>query len=295
VRELSIMRIVVTGATGQLGHYLVEQLLASGGHTVIPWGRSPGPERWGLPVARIELTDAASVAFALDQSDPDVIIHAAAISAAEAVRREPEAARAVNVEATRTLTTWCGRRGRRLVFTSTDLVFDGTRSWYREDDSPAPILEYGRTKAAAEDLVRGLPDGLIARLSLLYGPSRSRTMSFYDRAMSELRAGRPQAFFEDEFRTPLDYASAARILIRLAVAPARGVVHVGGRERISRYDLMRRAAVTVGLDASVVTANRQADVVLAEPRPADVSLDTSRLESLLPDLERPPIETAIRT
>ena len=68
---------------------------------------------------------------------------------------------------------------------------------------------------------------------------------------------------------------------------------MAGRERVSRYELMRRVAAALGFDAGLVRANRREDVVLAEPRPADVSLDSSRLASLLPDLDRPTIEEAI--
>jgi dTDP-4-dehydrorhamnose reductase len=179
------------------------------------------------------------------------------------------------------------------LFTSTDLVFDGTRSWYREQDEPRPVLAYGRTKAQAESAVLDLPGGLVARLSLLYGPTRSARPSFFERAMAGFRAGQPQWFFSDEYRTPLDYRTAARLLARLAKANVQGVIHVGGRERLSRFKLMGRIAASLGIDPALVRANRMTDVPLAEPRPADVSLDTSRLASLLPDMERPPVETAI--
>src|SRR4051794_8115204 len=101
------MRIVVTGATGYLGHYLIDALLKDGSHTVVAWGRRPAPARWGLPAVPVELTDAGGVEDALNASDPDVIIHAAAVSAADAVRRDPETAWAVNVGATRNLADWC--------------------------------------------------------------------------------------------------------------------------------------------------------------------------------------------
>ena len=94
-----------------------------------------------------------------------MIIHAAAISGAEDVRKNPRQAWAVNVEATQQLAVWCRDHRRRLVFTSTDMVFDGARGWYREDDPRAPIVEYGRTKAAAEEAVLEVPGGLVARLA----------------------------------------------------------------------------------------------------------------------------------
>ena len=137
------------------------------------------------------------------------------------------------------------------------------------------------------------PRGLVARVSLLYGFSRSGRPAFFDRTIASLRRGEPQTLFEDEYRTPLDLATAATALIRLAEAGATGLVHVGGSERMSRFDLIRRAAVALGIDAGLVRANRRADAVSPEPRPADVSLDTTRLASILPDLRRPSIEDVL--
>jgi dTDP-4-dehydrorhamnose reductase len=241
----------------------------------------------------VNLVDAGAVERALEEADPEAILHAAAISSAEAVLRDPARAREINIGATTRLASWCESRGRRLVYTSTDLVFDGTRSWYREDDAAMPVLEYGRTKHDAEAPVLSSDHGLIARLPLLYGPNPSGRPGFFDQAIESLRRGEPRAFFRDEFRTPLDYRTAALALLRLVEARASGIIHVAGAERVSRFELMRRAAVAMGIDPGFVRPGSQADVSLSEPRPADVSLDTSKLARLLPDLERPSIEAAL--
>jgi dTDP-4-dehydrorhamnose reductase len=286
------MRVVLTGASGQLGTYVVERLVAEG-HEVWPWSGRAAERRGALVLEPVDLTDAAATARALAAADPEVIIHTAALSRAEAVRQDPVRAHAVNVEATGRLAHWCAERSRRLVYTSSDLVFSGTRAWNREDDPAAPILAYGRTKRAAEPLVLAVPRGLVARLSLLYGPTRSVRAVYYDNAIAAIERGEPQTFFADEFRTPLDLATAALALVRLATMEARGVVHVGGPERVSRFDLMRRVAGALGLDPSLVRANRQSDAPAPEPRPADVSLDCERLVALLPSLGRPSIEEAV--
>ena len=168
------------------------------------------------------------------------MIHAAAVSSADGVRRDPLRAQAVNVLATKLLSDWAAEHDRRLVFTSTDLVFDGEKSWYREDDAARPILAYGQTKHAAEEFVLAVrPVGLVARLSLLYGPSRNGREGFFDRThRNALREGTAQAFFSDEYRTPLDYSTAATLLVRLTAMETRGIIHVGGPERLSRFELM---------------------------------------------------------
>jgi dTDP-4-dehydrorhamnose reductase len=287
------MRIVVTGASGRLGSEVVDRLSRDGRHEVLGWsGTARGTS--GEPSSRpVDLGDEPALAEALEEADPEAVIHAGALSSAEAVRRDPGRAYAVNVEATRRLAGWASARGRRLVFTSTDLVFDGSRSWNREDDPARPVLAYGRSKLEAESHVLRAPRGVVARLSLLFGRTRSGLPDFFGLAFDALGRGENRSFFEDEFRTPMHYRTAADILARLIDSDAVGIIHVGGRERMSRFELMRRAALTSGIDPDLVRPGRQADADLPEPRPADCSLDTSRLADLFPSVERPSIEAVL--
>jgi dTDP-4-dehydrorhamnose reductase len=286
------MRVVVTGASGQLGGYLVPRLRI-GGHAVIAWSGSRTGACAGVPLEAVDLTDPTAVESRLEDARPDALIHAAAISAAESVRADPEGARRVNVEATARLSRWCARNSVRVLFTSTDLVFDGRKPWNREDDPAGPVLAYGRTKRDAEAIVAENRSALIARLSLMFGASRCGRPGFFDQAIDALQRGEPRTFFVDEYRTPIDLATAADALTRLIETDAAGIVHVAGAERMSRHELMGRAASALGLDPAMVRGNRQSDVKLAEPRPCDVSLDTSRLMALLPGLRRPTVEEAL--
>ena len=286
------MRVLLTGASGQLGVYATDVLLEQG-HQVVAWSGRTGGGRSGVTFEPVDLTNGALVETELARADPAAILHLAAISSAEGVRQDLAFARLVNVEATRRLAEWCGDRGRGFVFTSTDLVFDGSNSWRREADRAEPILAYGRTKREAELAVLAIPTALVARVSLLYGPSRCGRESYFDKTLAGLRQGVPQSMFEDEFRTPLDLLSAARALVGLLELGETGVVHVGGRERVSRYDLIRRAAIALRVAPMLVRPNRRSDTPSVEPRPADVSLDTTRLAKLLPDLVRPSIEEVV--
>ncbi len=287
------MRILITGASGQLGAYLIAEARAVG-HEPIAWsGRATG-ERSGVSLRPIDLTDRREVDRALGLAEPDLIIHAAAISSADAVRLDPAASWRINVDATAHLAAWADEHERGLIFTSTDLVFDGSKPWNREDDPARPLLGYGRSKLNAEGALGRSGSGLVARLPLLFGPSRSGRLDFFAKAVEAIRGGQPRAFFADEFRTPLDFATAARLLIRLGEVGASGLIHVAGAERVSRFDLMRRAAGALGLDPTLVRESRLADADLAEPRPVDVSLGTERLAAILRDAARPSIEEALR-
>lgn len=284
------MRIVVTGASGQLGSYVLDRLEGSG-HEVIGWSRSTRGTRGGFPIEPVDLIDPDALADALDRTSPDAILHLAAISRVDRVLTDPALAAKVNAEATGTIADRAASNSRRLIFTSTDLVFDGSRPWWREDDPPRPTLAYGRSKAEGERRVLRHPSHLVARLGLLYGPSRCGRPTFLDGIFDALRRGEPRSLFLDEFRTPLDYATAADALVRLVEAPeTTGLLHVGGVERVSRFELLRRLAAHAGLPVNLIQANRQADAPGPEPRPADVSLDTSRLVESLPGLDRPTLE-----
>ena len=287
------MKILVTGASGQLGAYLLAELAGSR-HEVVAWSGRERVRRGGFDLDPVDLLDLDAVEAALDQARPDAVVHAAALSSAEAVRLDPERAEAINVRATRRIGEWVESNHRRMVFTSTDLVFGGTRSMNREDDLAEPILAYGRTKRAGELALEPFRSAMVARLPLLYGTSLCGRPSFFSRAVDSLRQGEPQDFFADEFRTPLDYRSAARGLVQLATSDASGIIHLAGPERLSRFDLMTRAARALGLDPALIRANRQADANLSEPRPADVSLATTRWQSLFPDQGWPSVEEALR-
>jgi dTDP-4-dehydrorhamnose reductase len=290
--ELTIMRILVTGASGRLGSYLVDELV-SGPHQLIAWSHTTTGRRGGVALFPLDLADGDAIARALETQNPDAVIHAAGISSAEAAHRDPARCQAVNVLGTQRIADWTAGNNRRLIFTSTDLVFDGLKGPYSEDDPVSPVLEYGRAKRAAEEIVLANAGGLVARISLLYGPSHPGREGFFDRAMACLQAGTPQTFFADEYRTPIDYVTASRVLARLAGTSATGLVHLGGRERVSRYNLMRRCAAAWRIDPSLVRPNVRADVPSTEARPADVSLDTTSLRALISDIDWPGIEDGL--
>lgn len=288
------MRLLVTGSSGQLGAYVLAAAREAGRDLVAWSGRNSG-QREGFELMPVDLTDEPEVWERLSELDPSVILHLAAMSRADAVHRDPVEARRVNVDASRTLARWARDHGRRLVFASTDLVFDGEHAPYGESDEPRPLLAYGRSKLEAERAVaEACPGAVIARLSLLYGPTRTGEKTFYDHAIEALRDGQTRAFFEDEFRTPLDYGTAARALLRACESDESGLLHLGGPERLSRCELFRKVARASGLDESRVTAGRMSDVAFPEPRPVDVSLDTARMAQLFPELRRPGVEEATR-
>jgi dTDP-4-dehydrorhamnose reductase len=278
------MRWLVTGATGLLGGYLLRELHAE---TVVAWSGSQRTDVLGRPVVRVDLADPAAVESAFRAAAPDVVLHAAAVARVDECRREPDKARRINTEGSRLLAQLAAERGARLVFVSTDLVFDGEKGDCREEDTPHPLTAYGRTKADGEKAVFTFPLTAVARLSLLYGLCLTGRSSFFDRMAAALKDGRSITLFADEWRTPLDLTTAATALVELARSDVTGLLHIGGPERISRLEMGQQLAevLSVTFD-SIVSAGRN-DAPGEEPRPADTSLDSSRWRGLFSRLPWP--------
>jgi dTDP-4-dehydrorhamnose reductase len=285
------VRLLITGASGQLGAYLLWQL--RGTPSVTAWSGARRGELWGFPLRGVDLGDRDAVAEAFAQARPDAIIHAGARAKVADCYRDPATAQRVNAGGTAALAELADASRARLVLVSTDLVFDGEGAPYQENDAPSPLSVYGRTKAAAEEAVRGVPRGLVARVSLLYGPSRSGRPSFFDEQVAALQQGRPLTLFHDEWRTPLDLATAARALLQLASSEVSGVLHIGGPERLSRLEMGQRLARFLGVAGENIVSVGRSDVPGTEPRPRDTSLDSSRWRGLFPSLPWPVWEEAL--
>lgn len=286
-------RILLTGASGQLGAYLLRHL-GTGSTPLTAWAGSRAGELFGVPLHPVDLADPDSLTRSFLQARPDVVLHAAALARIADCHRDPDRARRVNTLGTATLADLCAGAGARLVFVSTDLVFDGEHAPYREGDPPSPVSAYGRSKAEAESAVLAGPRNAVVRVSLLFGPSLTGRPSFFDEQLAGLRERRPVNLFTDEWRTPLDLLSAATGLAAVANSDFTGLLHLGGPERLSRLEMGLRLARALGLDPGVIVPARRDQAPAAEPRPRDVALDSSRWRGLFPALPWPGYEDALR-
>lgn len=293
------MRILITGATGQLGPYLVRRLVREGdakslAESLSLWARGEHDAVDGLAVERVDLTDDDAVRRAFVKARPSVVVHCAAVSSIDGCYRDEAAARAVNVAATARLATLTGEAGARMVYCSTDLVFDGEAGPYDELCAARPTSAYGRTKLAGEAPVLALPGGVVLRLPLLFGPVLRGRPRFVDGMVERLRGGETVTLFDDEWRTPLAVDLAAEALGRAATGEMAGLFHVGGTERLTRWEMGKVVCDVLGADASLLRKASRLSIDSPEPRPRDTSLDSSKWLRATPDFPRESFAESVR-
>ena len=244
------MRVLVTGAGGLIGgrlaHLLAEQWLCGrrGPPRVAaarrPRDRSPGPPFHG--VARIGPGGRPT-----GRGRPfRRLLHGRGLRAAS-----PGGPRSERDGPLGTSRARCRARGLRLVALSTDQVLAGDRAFASEAVPPRPLHVYGRTKLEGEQAVLAEhPDAAAVRLPLMIGRGHGARGTASESILWSLRAGRSVRLFTDEYRTPVDPESLAAALVTLLRGRATGLFHLGGPERLSRYELGLRVARAFSLPAS---------------------------------------------
>lgn len=274
-------RLLITGASGFLGWNLARVALKMWpGWTIFGAYHSTPVVIPGVDTAKLDLTDFSALKTAFSFIQPDAVIHTAALSNPNWVQVNRKEAHRVNVAATLNLLGLCADQGASFVFTSTDLVFDGTGAPYDEGASVSPISVYGEQKVEAEEGILSLyPESAICRMPLMFGRGGTRNSSFMQWMLGEMRLGKDLRLFADEFRTPASGETAAKGLL-LAAEKAHGLLHLGGRERVSRYEFGQLLGEVFQLPQARLIRGSQGDVEMAAPRPADVALDSQRAYDL---------------
>ena len=280
------MRVLVTGATGQLGPYVVETLVRHG-HDVIAWSGKRAVELLpGVRSSPVPLEDELTVRAHWAEARPDAVVHAAALARIDTCYTDPQRAHEVNVCGTERLCELADADRVPLYYVSTDLVFDGQKGQYREQDQPRPLSVYAQTKASAERVVLACPRNAVFRVSLLYGPGKCGQRTFFDYVLASWQQQRAVAFYADEWRSPLaliDAAEALRAGVENALA---GLFHIGGPERLSRWEMGQRMAEAYGATAALLRRSSRLENPAPEPRPRDVSLQSTRFLHTVPNWQR---------
>ncbi len=275
-------RLLVTGYGGFVAGSVVWQ--ARPAWDVYAFSRTePRDAPAGVRCFGFDLRDTAELRRAFDEVAPAAVVHTAAMANIDTCESHQTDAEAMNVGVTDELARLCRDAGAKLVFCSTDSLFDGTSSMYSEDDPPGPVNFYAETKVRAERTVQEcLDNAVVARLSLVLGlPVLGAGNSFLAKMLRQLEAQDSLPFPANEVRTPVDVITAGRALLELAANEFTGTIHLAGTTRLNRYDMACCIADRLGYSRERILATDSNEVSRPAPRPNDVSLDNTKARHAL--------------
>ncbi len=276
--RLLMRKLLVTGASGLLGWNLCRA--AHGRWNVYGLVRRNQNQIQGVDLRQTDLTRLSEMKKNLVEIRPDAVIHSAAQSKPNFCQLNPEESHRINVEASVNLASLCADLGIPFVFISSDLVFDGLKPPYKENDPVCPVCIYGEQKAEAERSVLDRhPLALVCRVALMFGDAGPGAASFIQPMIEDMKNGRNIDLFTDEHRTPVSAADAARGIL-LGLSKTKGILHVGGLERISRFDFGKLLRDVLGIHDARLSPCAQKSVKMPAPRPPDVSLEITRAMTL---------------
>jgi dTDP-4-dehydrorhamnose reductase len=188
----------------------------------------------------------------------------------------PEEADEINSQVPATLAEIAQSLGARLVYISTDAVFDGKSGNYSEIDIPNPLNEYARSKLRGEQFVRQHPDAVIVRVNI-YGWNAQAKLSLAEWVLQELTAGRMVPGFTDVWFNPILVNDLAETILSLAEKGSSGIYHAAGSQRVNKFEFAQRIARIFGFEPSNIRPTLLAEASLRAARPPDMSLNTGKV------------------
>ena len=274
------MKVFVTGVGGQLGHDVMNEL-AQRGHECVGSDLASA-EKIALPFTyeQLDITDKAAVEAVVAKHEPDAVIHCAAWTAVDAAEEEANQAKvfAINAEGTQYIAEACKKLDCKMLYISTDYVFDGqgTEPWCADCKDYAPLNVYGKSKLAGELAVaKTLEKYFIVRIAWVFGKNGSnfiKTMLNVGKRFPELRV------VNDQIGTPTYTLDLARLLADMAETEKYGYYHAtneGGY--ISWYDFAREIFKQAGYDVNVIPVTTEEYGLSKAKRPYNSRLDKGKL------------------
>jgi len=284
------MRWLITGAGGFLGGYFCDAL-ARNGNVVVAQCRSHHPPGNVAQTIVADLAETAAGHRVVSEGRPDVVIHCAAMTNVDECERDPAGAQRMNAGICGELAESCTRVGAKLVMISTDQLWRNAKPFATEDLPLDPAGVYGSTKAEGERLVATNPVHLILRTNF-FGRGPNWRPSLSDTVLNTLRSGKIFYGFTDVFYTPIDVRIFAQWTVDAIQAGLQGIYHLGGRDRLSKYDFATLLARRAGLDASAIKQSTVAAAGLTTERPCEMSLNSNKISRAL-NRELPSVEQSI--
>jgi len=275
-------RILITGGTGLLGKALIETN-RDARISSIYLGSYSMADRANVSYHKADICDTNMLEGIFRQTRPQVVIHTAGIANVDYCEKNYDEAYRANVIGTRNITDLAREFGAKMVFISTNAVFDGKSAPYSEDSTPSPINLYGKMKVESEGILKksGLKH-LIVRPILMYGwnnkHERPNTVTWL---IKKLQNGDRVNIVNDVYENPLLNVSCAEIIWELINLNKEGIYHIAGRDAVNRHAFAKTIADVFNLDSSLIDEVSSDFFHSLAPRPRNTSYNTSKIENEL--------------
>ena len=264
------MKILITGVNGQLGSELYSTLKHEN------YGVDLSLENPSNNLFKIDLAYKENVLGLVEKVRPEWVVHCAALTNPDACETDMENAWKCNVIGTKNIVEACNKFNSKMIFISTDYVFDGTKGLYKEDDKVNPINFYGKTKVIGEWLTRTINGSIIIRTSMLLS---NRQRSILNWVVESLEKGDVTAA-TDMIGSPTLVSELAEAISKVIENNLSGIYHMAGDKRISRYEFMRKIAKIYDYEENKVKPTDINEIGFKSPRPKDTSLDITKVKNL---------------
>jgi len=271
-------KILITGISGFLGWNLARRLTDK--YHIYGTCLDNPVSIPGVETFTFDLSDWSKIERLCQAVNPTVIVHTAAYSNPDYCELHHKEALTLNTFATRELAKSANRLGSRLIYTSTDFVFDGKRGDYSEADDPAPINYYGKTKFLGElEITNHCSHYVTLRIGTLYGRGNGVRPNFFETLEQQLLAGKKPSCIVDQYRTFLFVEDAVQAISQLVGERSlKGLFHLGGPEKASRFQFAEKLCAPVGAPVSLIEKIRLADSASSAARPPDCSLNSNKIK-----------------
>lgn len=281
------MRILITGAFGQLGHSLQSVLSKKSNYELICTGRKIKKGQEGIP---LDIRNQVVLKELINTTAPDILINLAAMTNVDACELNPKLAGEINVAG---LEHICDSFKGKIIHLSTDYVFDGTSGPYKEDDPLNPISIYGKTKLASEHILLEKDNkNLVIRGNVLYDYSPHTSASFLNWVVSSLKGNQEIKVVEDQFNNPTWTRSMSDIIELSIENDLEGIIHWGDSVHISRFEFAKLIAKKFSLNESLIKPVLTSELNQPARRPLQSGLSTEKLVNML-DIIPPSIEDCL--
>ncbi|MEW5760012.1 MAG: dTDP-4-dehydrorhamnose reductase [Candidatus Thermoplasmatota archaeon] len=283
-------KILVIGC-GLLGSRLISKISSNANYKVV--GADILEPEKDIEFYKLDITNIYDANKIIEKIKPELVIHTAAFTDVDGCEVEREKAWKINVDGTKNIGKACKKEKTKLIYVSTDFVFDGKKSMYREEDDVNPLGYYGLTKLEGEKALAELDiEYAIARTSVLFGWNK-RKLNYVTWLIKELSEKRNVKIVNDQYNSPTFADSLALPFLKIYEKNKFEIFHTSGSERISRYEFALKIADIFNLEKNLIMPISSDMLKQRAKRPSDSSLCVEKLEKIL-NIKMPNVEQMLK-